>query len=52
MLFDSLFGLLTPGLALGLLVGIVAFFTGVTALYVRYERTGGRCLMTYEQTHH
>jgi hypothetical protein len=50
MLFDNLFGMMTPGLILGLLAGIVGFFTAVTAGYVVYESHDRRCLMSHDHT--
>jgi len=51
MLFDNLFGMMTPALTLGLLAGIIVFFAGLTWGYVRYERSSRRCLNTREIGH-
>lgn len=43
MLFDNLFGMMTPAATAGLLAGLVGVFAAVTGGYVAYEGRRRRC---------
>lgn len=51
MLFDNLFGMMTPGVTVGLLAGIVGFFAAITTGYVMYEAKDRRCMLTSYDSH-
>ena len=51
MLFDNLFGMMTPSVTVALLAGIVGFFGVVTTGYVMYESDRKCRLMRALDTH-